>query len=450
MSFVEGRSALLPDSRLDCPIAVCHGETLGAERFLGEAVALAERLPTRPWVINLCANRYHFLLMFVAALLRGQVSLLPHNRTAAAVRALVDEYPDAYVACDEAPPDAGAVTFFVGRPVRCPREAPNPMLDGSRPVALVFTSGSTGRPEPHEKTWDIFRRSVDLIAEHLGVASSQGHVTVATVPAQHMYGLETTILLPLRSRCVLTDRPAFYPADVQSALAALPAPRMLVTTPIHLRACLASGIALPRVDLIVSATAPLPVELARTAEERFGGVLREIYGFTEAGSVATRRTSSDDRWTLFRGLELDGVDGGLRLLAPYLKGPVPLQDRLESTGGNRFRWLGRLSDHINVAGKRASLTALNATLQALPGVEDGAFFVPSSAGDEAASTARLIAFAVAPRRTRSELMAELRQHLDPAFLPRPLFLVEGLPRQENGKLSREALEALAESCRRRR
>ena len=447
MSAVEGPSALLPDSRLDAPIAFVRGETISAERFLCEAVALAECLPARSWVINLCTNRYHFLLTLVAALMRGQVSLLPHNRTAGAVRALADEYPDSYVACDEDPPDTGALTVSVGRPARCPREVPNPMLDGGRPVAVVFTSGSTGKPEPHEKTWDIFRCSVDLIAEHLGVATAAAHATVATVPAQHMYGLETTVLLPLRSRCVLTDRPAFYPADIQSALVALPTPRMLVTTPIHLRACLESGIALPRVDLIVSATAPLSVELARTAEQRFGGMLKEIYGFTEAGSVATRRTSRDDRWTLFRGLELDSSDGGSHLLAPYLKGPVPLQDRLEPAGDHHFRWLGRLSDHINVAGKRASLAALNATLQALPGVEDGAFFVPSSAGKEATFTARLIAFAVAPQRTRSELMAELRQRLDAAFLPRPLFLVDGLPRQENGKLSREALEALAESCR---
>ena len=36
----------------------------------------------------------------------------------------------------------------------------------------------------------------------------------------------------------------------------------------------------------------------------------------------------------------------------------------------------------------------------------------------------------------------LRQHLDPVFLPRPLRRVAALPRNETGKLPRQALEAM--------
>jgi acyl-coenzyme A synthetase/AMP-(fatty) acid ligase len=258
------------------------------------------------------------------------------------------------------------------------------------------------------------------------------------------------VLLPLRSRSILTDHRAFYPADIHSALQALPRPRMLVTTPIHLRACLEAAGDLPPVDLIVSATAPLPTPLACDAERRFGAELIEIYGCTEAGSVAMRRTSREDRWTLFSGIGLSSDGEDSLLSAPYLPEPILLQDRIAQDGERHFRLLGRLSDHVNVAGKRASLAALNAALLALPGVEDGVFCLPQSDPSEESAVGRLTAFAVAPGLRPETVLAALRQRIDPAFLPRPLFLVEALPRQENGKLSRGDLEALARTCRSRR
>ncbi|MEP6882244.1 MAG: AMP-ligase, partial [Dokdonella sp.] len=54
---------------------------------------------------------------------------------------------------------------------------------------------------------------------------------------------------------------------------------------------------------------------------------------------------------------------------------------------------------------------------------------------------RIAALVVAPGRTEKQLLAELRLAVDPLFLPRPLRLVERLPRNETGKLPREALLA---------
>ena len=85
----------------------------------------------------------------------------------------------------------------------------------------------------------------------------------------------------------------FYPADICAALAQLPRPRVLVTTPIHLRTLLAADVELPPLDLIVSATAPLSPQLALDAERRFAARLLEIYGSTETGQIAMRRTVED-------------------------------------------------------------------------------------------------------------------------------------------------------------
>jgi len=40
-------------------------------------------------------------------------------------------------------------------------------------------------------------------------------------------------------------------------------------------------------------------------------------------------------------------------------------------------------------------------------------------------------------------MRELRQRVDPVFLPRPLRLVAQIPRNSTGKLRRDTLEVLA-------
>ncbi len=84
----------------------------------------------------------------------------------------------------------------------------------------------------------------------------------------------------------------------------LPRPRMLVTTPVHLRVLLAEAEAPPPVDLVLCATAPLAGQLAREAEARFARSLYEIYGCSEAGQIAARRTAVTEEWRCLDGITL--------------------------------------------------------------------------------------------------------------------------------------------------
>src|SRR5258708_32472287 len=93
---------------------------------------------------------------------------------------------------------------------------------------------------------------------------------VGRVPQQHMYGLETSIFPLLAGDWALHDGNAFYPDEIVAGLRAIPAPRLLVTAPYHLRHLLASAADLPPVDLVLSAPAPLSRELAAPAERRRG------------------------------------------------------------------------------------------------------------------------------------------------------------------------------------
>ena len=207
-----------------------------------------------------------------------------------------------------------------------------------------------------------------------------------------------------------------------------------------MRALLDSQIDVPATDMMLSATAPLSAELARAAEARFGGTLIEIYGCTEAGQLASRRTSLTPRWTLLQDIGFDQQDGITFACGGHVEGRQRLGDVIELGDDGTFLLHGRHADVINIAGKRTSLAYLNHQLGAVAGVEDGCFFMPDDGSDE--SVTRLAAFVVAPTLTPRQLLDALRGRLDPIFLPRPLVFLPRLPRNATGKLPRATLAAL--------
>jgi acyl-coenzyme A synthetase/AMP-(fatty) acid ligase len=251
-----------------------------------------------------------------------------------------------------------------------------------------------------------------------------------------MYGLELSIMLPLAVGAATESSRPFFPDDVRRALGQVPGPRVLVTTPVHLAACAGSSIEWPAIDLAISATAPLSVEQARYAEGRMGTRVFEIYGCTEAGSLASRRTGNGPLWRWYDTVRATPTDSGTLVDADFLPEPVPLADMLELEDDGGFRLLGRSREMLKVAGKRASLADLNLKLTGIPGVLDGVFVTPEDDGSE---VGRLAAVVVAPGLGREALLRELRRLIDPAFLPRPLVLVDSLPRNEAGKLPRQRL-----------
>ncbi|WP_426701695.1 AMP-binding protein [Rhodanobacter sp. Col0626] len=422
-------------------VAWRHGEAVSAARFLAQVQVVAAGLPAAAAAVNLCEDRYAFLVAFCAIVLRGQTNLLPSSRAPQAVDEVMAAHPGCYAvgeqALDPAPPGYRQLPVLDDIPPT-PADLAWPLIPAEQVVAIGYTSGSTGTPSANVKTWGNFHASnAGNLAMLHGAVGSRFEV-VATVPPQHMYGIEMSVLLPLLGEVgVHTGRP-FFPADVAAALAELPVPRVLVTTPVHLRALVDSGIALPPIAAMLSATAPLPVELARAAEQRFDAPLLEVFGSTETCVFASRRPTADEDWALYDGVDLHPQPDGTAIGAPQLDTPVTLADIVSlSHGGRRFRLRGRHADMLEIAGKRASLGDLSRRLLAIPGVQDGVVF---QLGDgDALGVHRIAALAVAPGLDEHTILDALRRAIDPLFLPRPLKLVRALPRNETGKLPRAAL-----------
>ena len=430
---------LLADAPSLRVIAWRDGRAVTVGQFLADVNALAARLPAAQAAVNLCEDRYAFLVAFVALLTRGQTSLLPPSRAAHAIDETLAAHPDSYTLgdadLDPAPPGylrftANAENTFAN---------PAMLIPGTALAAIGYTSGSTGVPRANPKLWDklaISTRHNDALLRAL--AGGDYHV-VATVPPQHMYGLEFSVLLPLFGHAAVCASKPFFAADIAVSLQQLPEPRILVTTPVHLRALLDSGHPLPRISGIVSATAPLSRDLALAVEARYGAPVQEVFGSTETCVIAHRRTAHEDAWTPYVGVTLQPQPDGTRIEAPQLVQPVVLADIVELLDDGRYRLCGRNTDLLEIAGKRASLGDLTHKLLGVPGVRDGVVFQMDET--DAMGVSRIAALVVAPGLDAGTILDALRREIDPVFLPRPLKLVDALPRSETGKLPRAALFA---------
>lgn len=428
----------------DSVFAYQAGQPILAARFLHDVAHLAQQLPDKRYILNLCTDRYRFAVGFAAALSRGQTSLLPPNFTPSFVERLSKSHPDMYCLAD------GAVSFhgveimhYPPLPEQDAAAHAIPNIPAQQQVALVFTSGSTGHPTAHPKSWGSLCQCAAAEAASLGITQNSGLAILGTTPAQHMYGLESSVLLAMQNGLALVAEKPFYPADIRTQLAALPQPRCLVTTPVHLRTLLSEEVELPTVEFVLCATAHLAPQLASEAEARFAAPLYEIYGCTEAGTVASRRTTEGAAWHLLQGIQLHQDAQGTHVCGGHIEIEALLSDVIECNPDGTFTLHGRTADLVNIAGKRTSLASLNHHLNEIPGVRDGVFFIPD---DSDGAMQRPLVFVVAPGLSSKNILNALRNSVDAVFLPRPVYFVDALPRNATGKLTREALMQLLERC----
>ena len=421
-------------------VAWHKGQSISCATFLSQVAECQEQLPDKRHVLNLCVDRYLFLVGFAAALLRGQITLLPPTRAFQVVEQIGCTFPTCYTITDGAERVDGLETVSLTQLQSYEGlSMTNPVIPGHHTAVIAFTSGTTGIPRPNAKTWESLVTVAQKTGGRIPENKKKNKHIVATVPHQHMYGLETSIMLPIQHGWAFHSGRPFYPEDIRSAVLEIPEKRILVSTPIHLRACLTEHTQLPDLQCVLSATAPLSDSLATDVETVFQTPIIEIFGFAEAGTIATRRTVTGESWKLLDGLVLSSEADEHFVNTPYFSDPIRFPDSITPSGLHRFELQGRPGNSINIGGHRASLDDLNYQLTDIEGVIDGVFLMPECQED---TVTRLIAFVVAPGQPPEAILSSLRKKIDPVFLPRPLFLVDALPRNPTGKLPKGALETL--------
>jgi acyl-CoA synthetase (AMP-forming)/AMP-acid ligase II len=326
-----------------------------------------------------------------------------------------------------------------------------------RTVLLKLTSGTTAAPRA------IRFRSEQLLADCIQVCDTMGirgdDVNFAVIPLSHSYGF-SNVVTPLLVRGVpmvlSRDR---MPRAMLDDLATTGA-TVFHGMPVFYQAfCeMENSPAPPKLRLSISAGAPLPLEVARKFREKFGRSIHSFYGSSECGGICYDREARLEE-AGFVGPAMEGVK--VELLEPDANAsririqsaaagdgyfPDPDEDKLghghflpddllsRTDGG--FRIVGRVSDVINVAGKKVNPAEVEAELLRFAGVRGAVVFGRESV----LRNEEVVACVTASAEVReTDLLEFCRQRLSGWQVPKRVFFVAQIPVNERGKVSRREL-----------
>src|ERR1039458_6353368 len=165
-------------------------------QFLAEVRQLVALFPAGSHLLNMCSDRYRFSVGLAAAIVAGKVSLLPSTPAPEVVRQIKVFAADVFcltdsVLCSVDLPQLRYPVMAISQP----GAFAIPQIDSKQRIAMLFTSGSTGTPQPHPKTWGALVSCVQAEALRLGLPHNTPCTMIGTVPPQHMYGFESTVLM---------------------------------------------------------------------------------------------------------------------------------------------------------------------------------------------------------------------------------------------------------------
>ncbi|MEL0585699.1 MAG: AMP-binding protein [Candidatus Thiodiazotropha sp. (ex. Lucinoma kazani)] len=344
------------------PVAYNNGCLITYKELLNDVAYLVKYLPRQQYQTNLCENRYKFLVGLLAALTLNQIVLLPPNRAKLEIENIEKQHGPSYRLVDN-PQDIDGDNYYLYDQLSesCTNSQSESRISfpTHQTAIKLYTSGTTGTPISHVKTWGMLYKGALLTGKRMGLHKIHSFAALATVPPQHMYGLEASIMLPVVWNGIITSWKPFMPEDISDYAAELSYPLILATTPLHISSCVKVKLRITNVIKIVSATAPFSQTLAKQIRNLFSAEINEIYGTTETGAIATRNTAETDTWTLLPGMVIQPAHDSFLVDIPHYDIPIMLHDRLEIVDDSNFNLLGRNSDMIKIAGKRASLGPVN-------------------------------------------------------------------------------------------
>lgn len=442
-------SLLLDSASEGRPVASSGGRIIDFGRFRADVTAASRQMAAIGCSRGLvaCDDAYWATVGMFALAHNGAETVLPPSVLPNTLTALAGAFD--HIITDGAVPGGGGILTLAPGADTSPTIT---AMDADTARVTLFTSGSTGMPKPITKTIRQLELEAETVEQVLRQAAPQGAWVHATVVHQHLYGLTFRLCWPLATR-----RPFFGSAHQfwEPLLADMELGAVLVTSPSHLSRLGGIPPVLPerRPSTVLSGGAPLPESAAEATIAVLGCAVREFFGSTEAGVVASRLRDGGDQvpWWPMPGLALTRLDDGrMHVRSPYIGNPEDeiSGDLIELDLGGGFHLRGRADRVAKIEGMRISLAEFDTRLSELNGVMHAAVVV---LGDSTPYLGGVVVLDAAGSRELAEsgafrLGRRLRRDLSPnlpsAALPRRWRFVQALPTGLLGKVRAADLAAL--------
>lgn len=444
-------SRLRADSRAaDFPISFGEGRALAWRDFLAHVAAFRRLIRdsgNRRWVLN-CDDIFLFDCALVAILQEGMEAMPCANVSPEFLSEIVGDGTG--IICQRELPGAERLRYLEDG--ESPGEAIEPLapIDPEAARITLWTSGSTGRPKSFPK------RLAELEAEAnelflLWGDLLDGRRLYSSVNHQHIYGLLFASILPVSAGMPFFAGIVRYPESLESLPDANPA---LVCSPAFLKRIAETDLEpdpFPDKPVIFSSGGVLPPEVARAVEKRLGFAPLEIYGSTETGGIAWRKSVADTAWTPFRRNRVFlAEDGRIAVASPYILDPAGFVsgDIGHFIDGGRFILEGRADSIVKIEEKRISLAEVEARLAESPYVSESSVIALSGrrqylAAAIALNEAGRARFAGVEKKVINEYFRDfLSRYLEGAVVPKKWRFLDALPRNAHDKVARADIEAL--------
>ncbi len=327
------------------------------------------------------------------------------------------------------------------------------------PSVLKLTSGTTAAPRSIRFRSQQLVADCNQICDTMGI--SDGDLNFGVIPISHSYGF-SNLLMPLIVRGVAMV--ASHDRTPRAVLADLARTEATVFpgTPVFYQAFseMDNIPALPKLRLCIAAGAPLSRAVGKKFFEKFAQPIHSFYGASECGGICY-----DCDATLFedglvgrpmQGVEVEFVEPSahasqIRVRSravsdSYFPEPdeqklgngVFVPDDLLTRYNSALKIVGRVSDTINVAGKKVNPAEVEAYLTRYKGVRQAVVFgCPGSAGLRNEEVAACVL--ASPQISENDLLRHCRAGLSPWQVPKRIFILDAFPANERGKISRREL-----------
>jgi acyl-CoA synthetase (AMP-forming)/AMP-acid ligase II len=327
------------------------------------------------------------------------------------------------------------------------------------PSLLKLTSGTTAAPRAIRFRSHQLLADCNQICDTMGVSDED--LNFGVIPVSHSYGF-SNLLTPLIARGVpmVVSRDS-TPRAVLTGLARTGATVFPGTPAFYQAFCDIGHVpALPKLRLCISAGAPLSSTVPKNFFDKFNQPIHSFYGASECGGICYDRhgTTFEDGLVgqPMQGVEIEFLDptepaSQIRVRSAAVSDgyfPEPddqklgngifVPDDLLARHDSALKIVGRISDVINVAGKKVNPAEVEAHLLRFEGVRQAVVFGrPTGEGlrNEEVSACVL----ASPDVSESDLLRFCRTALSGWQVPKRIFIVDMIPTNERGKISRRDL-----------